>query len=221
MAKRMRASLYSVHPSVAYARTILGNLKGKTGRSLEEWVALVEAEGPRDESGRRTWLTKVHGLGGSTAWMVAEWSVGKGREGVDGEAYLAAAPGYVETMYAGGKAALRPLHEALIERARALGPDVRICPCETIVPLYRTHVFAEIRPTTRTRIDLGLALRHVSDPLTGRLLPTGGLEKKDRITHRIPVQSEADLDAELETWLRTAYELDAPGPPSRPRDRLS
>jgi hypothetical protein len=37
---------------------------------------------------------------------------------------------------------------------------------------------------------------------------TGGLAKKDRITHRIELQSPAEIDREVGKWLRTAYELD-------------
>jgi hypothetical protein len=69
------------------------------------------------------------------------------------------------------------------------------------------HVFAQIKPTTRTRIDLGLALGDT--PATGRLIDTGGFEKKDRITHRIPITSPAEIDDEVKRWLKTAYDRDA------------
>jgi len=116
-------------------------------------------------------------------------------------------------MYAGKKAALRPLHDRLIGLARKLGKDVRICPCQTIVPLYRDHVFAEIKPSTNSRIDLGLALaRFVQEKrgsLPARLIDTGGLAKKNRITHRIPIGDVSEFDDEVVRWLRTAYQLDA------------
>ena len=88
-----------------------------------------------------------------------------------------------------------------------LGKDVKICPCATIVPMYRKHVFAQIKPSTRTRIDLGFALKDMKP--VGRLVDTGGFAKKDRITHRIPITSLADIDAEVGRWLRRAYDLDA------------
>jgi predicted GTPase len=87
-----------------------------------------------------------------------------------------------------------------------MGSDVKVCPCQTIVPLYRNHVFAQIKPTTRTRIDLGLALKDTKVPK--RLIDTGGLAKKDRITHRIEITSLKDIDAEVKKWLKTAYEMD-------------
>ncbi|HEY0510752.1 MAG TPA: DUF5655 domain-containing protein [Thermoanaerobaculia bacterium] len=68
-------------------------------------------------------------------------------------------------------------------------------------------VFAQIKPTTRTRIDLGFALK--GTPATGRLIDTGGFARKDRITHRIPIASLAEIDGEVRRWLKVAYEMDA------------
>lgn len=205
---RTSRRLYAVHPSVAYGRSILDNLPAKTGRSLDEWIALLEAEAPAGEKERRAWLNAEHGIGGTTARMIAERSLGKGTEGTDDEAYLEAAAGYVEAMYGGPKEALRPVHDALVERARGLGPDVRICPCKTIVPLYRRHVFAEIKPATRIRVDLGLALEGTEEAPPERLIDTGGLAKGDRITHRIALGSVDEIDAEVDHWLGVAYRLD-------------
>jgi hypothetical protein len=101
---------------------------------------------------------------------------------------------------------LRPIFDALLKLGFSLGNDVKACPCKTIVPLYRKHVFAEIKPSTRTRIDLGFALKETL--AIGRLIDTGGFEKKDRITHRIPITSLADIDDEVQSWLKKAYEMD-------------
>ena len=109
-------------------------------------------------------------------------------------------------MFSGGKAALRPLYDELLQLGLGIGPDVKACPCKTIVPLYRHHVFAQIKPTTRTRIDLGFALG--ARKAEGRLIDTGGFAKKDRITHRIPISSATDIDDEVKRWLRLAYEED-------------
>jgi hypothetical protein len=68
-------------------------------------------------------------------------------------------------------------------------------------------VFAQIKPTTNTRIDFGLALGNRRTPK--RLINTGGYEKKDRITHRFEITRMSDVDDEVKRWLRTAYELDA------------
>jgi len=181
-------------------------LKEKTGRSLDEWLKLIKKSGPPSEKERREWLKTEHKLGTNTAWWLAERAEGKGGQSSDPEAYLRAAEQYVEDMFAGSKATLRPMYDALLELGLGLGKDVKACPCQTIVPLYRKHVFAQIKPATRTRIDLGFALG--ARPAEGRLINTGGYAKKDRITHRIPISSLSDIDSEVKQWLRLAYQED-------------
>jgi hypothetical protein len=207
MSRSSAPNPYSVHPGVLSTQTWIQALPEKTGRSLEEWIRFVQEEGPPTEQERRDWLKAEHKLGTNSAWWLAERSVGKGEEAGDPETYLAAALDYVDAMFAGPKAALRPIYEALLDLGRGMGPDVKACPCQTIVPLYRNHVFAQIKPTTKTRIDFGFALKDT--PASGRLIDTGGFAKKDRITHRIPITSVADIDDEVRRWLKKAYEMDA------------
>ena len=196
---------YDVHPSLCIYQNSLAALKQKTGRTLAEWVKFVNKEGPATEKERRAWLKEKHGMGMNYAWWIAEQSLGKGDDGTP-ETYLKNAEAYVEKMYSGAKEALRPIFDQLLVLGRSLGPDVKVCPCQTIVPLYRKHVFAQIKPTTRTRIDLGLALKDTKVPK--RLIDTGGLAKKDRITHWIEITSLKDVDEEVKKWLKTAYEMD-------------
>lgn len=205
---RSEKSIYGVHPGVALTRKWIEEVKGKTGRSIDEWIALVRKEGPKTEAGRRDWLKSKHKLGTNSAWWIAERAEGKGGDEDSDEKYLRAAAKYVEEQYAGKKEALRPIYENILELARELGSDVKACPCKTIVPLYRKHVFAQIKPTTRTRVDLGLALTHFKGKLPKRILDTGGLAKRDRITHRIELKTTAEIDDEVEKWLKTAYLLD-------------
>lgn len=204
-------SLYDVHPGVAMVQDWIQTLKPKTGRTLDEWMTWIHERGPADHKARRDWLKSEHGLGTNVAAWLAD-RADPSREGTwdeDPAAYLAAAAAYVEAMYSGKRASLRPIHDRLYTLARALGADVRVCPCRTIVPLYRNHVFAQIKPSTNTRVDLGLALAKHKGRLPRRLIDTGGKEKGDRITHRIALADVSGIDAEAERWLRTAYELDA------------
>lgn len=199
-------SIYGVHPGVAMVQKWVADLPQKTGRSLEQWIELVKREGPATEEKRREWLKKKHQLGTNSAWWIAERAAGKGSEDADPEAYLRAAEGYVEAMFDGKKAGLRPLYDKLLRLGLSLAPDVKACPGKTIVSLYRNHVFAQIKPTTNTRIDLGFALGKRKTPK--RLLNTGGHDKGDRITHRMEITKLSDIDDEMKRWLKTAFELD-------------
>jgi hypothetical protein len=197
---------YDVHPSIAYVQTVLANLAVKTGRTVDDWSDLLRRENPRDA---KAWL-KAQGLGGTQAGFVLQRATAEPGHAFDDtpEGYLAAAPGRVDAQYSGKKAALRPLFERIVALARGLGSDVKVCPCETIVPFYRNHVFAEVKPFA-SRLDLGFALGDpatVKDPGV-RLKDTGGFAKKDRITHKLEIVSEGDLKAAL-PWLKQAYERD-------------
>jgi hypothetical protein len=205
MAKRK--SLYGVHPGVQMVQKWIADLKEKTGRSLDEWMKLIERDGPDTEAERRDWLKSKHKLGTNSATWLAERSLGKGGDEDSPEAYLKAAERYVAEMFAGKKAGLTPIYDALLQLGLELAKDVKACPCKTIVPFYRNHVFAQIKPTTNTRIDLGFAMRDAK--AIGRLIDTGGFAKKDRITHRIPITRIEEIDGEVEHWLRVAYDLDA------------
>ena len=200
-------SIYGVHPGVVLTMKWVAELKAKTGRSLAEWIKLIRKEGPPTEQARRDWLKQEHGLGTNSAGWLAEQSVGKGKETSDPDAYLQAAEKYVEEMFAGKKEHLRPICEALLKLGLAMGKDTKACPCQTIVPLYRNHVFAQIKPTTRTRIDFGLALGDTKKT-PKRLIDTGGFAKKDRITHRFEITSLKDIDDEVKRWLKVAYDRD-------------
>jgi hypothetical protein len=203
--KAQTKSTFDVHPGVLMAQSIIAAMKEKTGRSLDEWLELVGNEGPATEKERREWLKAKHGLGTNYAGSIAEISVGKG-DLFSAEGYLRLAGQYVENLFAGPKAGLRPIYEALLAAGLKLGKDVRVCPCQTFVPLYRNHVFAQIKPTTRTRIDFSLALKDTKTPK--RLIDTGGFAKKDRITRRIEISSLGDIDDEVRRWMKVAYDMD-------------
>jgi hypothetical protein len=205
-------SLYSVHPSMQMVVDWVEQLPAKTGRSLEQWIKHIVKDGPKDEKARREWLAAKYEMGSNTAWWLAEKATHPGKIAEDTpEGYMKLAPGYVEAQYAGKKAALRPVYDRLLKLGLGVGTDAKACPCKTFVPLFRTYVFAQIKPTTNTRIDLGLALGKFTpeSKIPKRIIDTGGKAKKDRITHRIPISTVAEIDEFVEKWLRTAYELDA------------
>ena len=205
-AAKSASGLYSVHPSLGMVEKWKNELPQKTGRSLDGWVAFVKKAGPATERERREWLKKEHKLGTNSAWWIAERAEGKGAEEDSAEAYLEAAEKWVEAMFSGSRAALRPVYDQLLKVALSVGKDVKACPGRTIVALYRNHVFAQIKASTNTRIDMGLALGNMKTPK--RLIDTGGYQKKDRITRRIEVKSKAHIDEELRSWLKNAYEMD-------------
>lgn len=182
---------------------VLANLEAKSGHPPTHWIAVLREQFPEVAAGngvkrkdRIDWLKREHGLGHVTAAILVD----KATEPDDYEEPSDAA--LLEAQYAGAKAALRPIHDRLIELARGLGVDVRIEARQTYVSLARIHQFAVIQPSTRTRVDLGLKLGDT--PATDRLQPAGSFGSGNT-SHRVALTSPADVDAEVLGWLQDAY----------------
>lgn len=199
---------FDVHPGVAMVQKWVAELPEKTGRGFDEWTALVKKLKHPTAKEKREHLKTEYGLGTVAAGWLVEAADGTATWDADPESYLRAAELYVTAMYAGAKEHLFPIFEKLIDAGRTLGTDVLVCPCKTMVPLYRSRVFAEIKPTTRTRVDLSLALGEV--PESGVLkVNVQRVKKGDRLTHIIALESPKDVTAEVKKWLKMAYRKDA------------
>jgi predicted transport protein len=182
-------------PMIASRARALGE---RTGRSVEEWTALLDAELPGAPFADRTgWLVSEHGV-----------SSGDARTIVHLAAYLSRPPDdeMVVAQYAGPKATLRPIYDAVVEAVLALGDDVEIAPRRTYVTLARARQFGVVQASTRTRVDLGLRLD--GEPPTDRLTPAGSFGSGS-ITHRVALASVADVDDAVRAWLRQAYDAAA------------
>src|SRR5579859_2461140 len=135
MAKtKKKKSIYGVHPGVQMMADWIADLQARSGKSLEEWVAVIKRDGPNDVKACREWLKATHGFGINAARWLTDRAHGKALDDNPDE-YLKQAAKYVTDMYASGKAGLKPIHDAILDAAAELGDDVKACPCQTVVPL--------------------------------------------------------------------------------------
>lgn len=176
------------------AASMIANLKEKTGRTLEEWRAVVNNSGAVKHGEIVRFLKEKHGVGHGFANLVAHKALKSDAGSVSETTDLVAA------QYAGAKAGLKPVYDALIKAAKACGP-VEIAPKKAYVSLRRSKQFAIIQPSTKTRVDLGLNLK--GEPPTDRLEKSGSFNAM--VTHRIRLESPAEVDAEVKTWIRKAW----------------
>lgn len=198
---------YDVHPGVEMMREWLSTIEQKTGKNIAAWTRVAKSAKKEKQNETAAWLKSEHKLPTMTAWHIAAHSHGEPLE-ADADEYLAQAQKYIEAMYE-HKQSLLPIHHAIVTLVRSSGYEIKICPCKTIVPIYREHVIAQIKPTTKTRIDFGLCLKHVTKCLPAYVIDTGGLAKKDRITHRIELGRVEDVDSRLEEWFKVAWDGDS------------
>ncbi|KGJ97367.1 DUF4287 domain-containing protein [Colwellia psychrerythraea] len=172
-------------------QTMINNMPEKTGKTLAEWLKILDKENVEKHAVAVTFLKTTHGVSHGFANTIVTLSKQKNELPED----------LVANQYK-GKESLKALYEMLISTVETFGDDVVITPKKASVSLIRKKQFALIKPATKTRIDLGLKLQGVE--VQGRLEGSGPFGTM--CTHRIQLQSIADIDNEVIKWLLTAYE---------------
>lgn len=85
---------------------------------------------------------------------------------------------------------------------KSIGDDVDISARKTYVTIRRSKQFSIFKPSTKDRLDVGLVLK--GEPETDRL--QSGKQFSGMMTHCVAVQSKSDINNELKSWLKQAYE---------------
>lgn len=175
-------------------RNMIRNLEDKTGRSLADWAALARGSGHEKHGQIVTWLKGEHGLGHGYANLVALES--RGALSLDAPADDALA-----AVFAGDKADLRPLYDAIETWVKTLG-EVEVSPKKANVSLRRSKQFALVQPSTKTRMDLGIQLKGVAP--SGKLEASGSWNSM--VSHRVRLETAADFDDAVKAWLKAAWD---------------
>ena len=171
--------------------TMLANIPEKTGKPLDDWIKLIKASGLTKHGEIMKLLKSEHGVTHGFANLITA----KARE----TGAPASEDDLIASQYSGAKAALRPLHDTIRDYALSLGNDVEVAPKKASVSLRRKKQFALITPATKTRIDLGLALK--GEDASGRLETFNAM-----CSHRVRLETEADFGADVKAWMKLAYE---------------
>jgi Domain of unknown function (DUF5655)/Domain of unknown function (DUF4287) len=176
--------------------SLIRNLEAKTGKTIDAWVGIARAAGLSKHGQLVSFLKKDHGLTHGYANQIAQRALAAP------DAPSALSEDLVAAQYAGAKAALRPVYQALVDAVRAFGADVELAPKKAYVSLRRSKQFGLIQPSTADRVDVGLVLKGVKP--AGRLEAAGSFNAM--VTHRVRLQTATDVDRELIAWLRAAYD---------------
>lgn len=175
--------------------TMIENLHKNTGKTLEQWIEIVQKSGHSKHGEIIKFLKENHGFTHGFANLVAHKAKGSDAGSAANTDDL------IEKQYA-GKESLRPFYDQLIENIKTFGADVEIAPKNAYVSLRRKKQFALIQPSTKTRLDIGLNLKG-QEP-AGKLEAGGSWNAM--CTHRIRIETTEDLDSAVVNWLRMAYE---------------
>ena len=183
----------------------LDNIRAKTGKGPEEFHALAQARGLLapgvKASAVAAWLKADFGLGQGHAMAIYEsW-----RRGPDGA--RPSADARLDKLFSGGRAHWRGAFEDLLAEARGFGGgEVAASAADKYVSLNRDgKKFALLQPGAAV-LDLGFRVPGAAP--TARVAAAGGWNPM--VTHRARVAAAGEIDAELRSWLRRAYEAVKP-----------
>jgi len=171
------------------------NIAEKTGRSVSEWIRLVRNTTLAKHGEIVKFLKTDHGFTHGYANLVAHGALKSSAE-------HHADDDLVDTQYSGPKAELRPIYEKILQTVKAFGSDLEISPKKTYVSLRRKKQFALIQPSTKTRVDLGINIK--GKPAEGKLEASGSFNTM--VSHRVRLSAGDDVDAEVLSWLKEAYD---------------
>lgn len=175
--------------------TMVSNLHKNTGKTLDEWIAIVSKEKFSKHGEVISFLKEKHGLTYGYANLVAHKLKGSDSGSAENKDDL------IEKQYK-GKEHYRPLYDRLLAEILMFGNDIEVAPKNAYVSLRRKKQFAMLQPATKTRFEVSLNLKGHE--------PQGRLEavtaSNAMCSHRIKLTDVAEIDREVIDWLRLAYE---------------
>ena len=135
------------------AAAMLANLKEKTGKTIEQWLKIVDKTKLAKHGEIVKHLKSEHGVTHGYANMIAHQALHRDSPATSGDDLVAA-------QYSGGKADLKPIYDKLAKAVQKFGKDVELAPKKAYVSLRRSKQFGLIQPSTKTRIDVFAELLH-------------------------------------------------------------
>ena len=183
-------------------------LQARTGQGVAAWndrVAAAPLQDRADEPALRKWLSANGVTGYAQALLVWETFGYPGFLVADAEELIG-------KQYA-DRPHLRPVFDAVLAALPALPGPVTVQARGTLVSLVSPRrTFAVLKPTTKSRVDLGLRL-DTTQP-EGRIQPARNL---GMATVRIPLTTPGEVDEEVRAWLAKAYDQNTAPPTGKPR----
>ena len=174
--------------------TQLANIEQRTGKTQKQLFQLLSKSGLQKHGEMVAMLKKELHMGHGDANTVVHLF-----RKADAPAGSSAADP-LDAIYAGAKAPLRPLHEALLAKIGKFGA-FEVAPKKAYVSLRRAKQFAMVGPGSKGRLEVGVNMKDVEG--TERLVaqkPGGMCQFKVWLT------DPKEIDKELLGWLRRAFD---------------
>lgn len=175
-------------------RTMIENLHKNTGKTLENWIEIVNKENLPKHGEIIKYLKEKHGLTHGFANLIALKSRGTDAGSANNQDDL------IKKQYL-GKEHFKPIYDKLISEILAFGKDIEIAPKNNYVSLRRKKQFAILIPATKTRFEIGVNLKGIE--------PKGRLETEKpnaMCSHKINIADIKDIDKEVFEWIKASYD---------------
>jgi hypothetical protein len=174
----------------------IDNVKAKTGETPEDFAKLAAKSGLTKHGEIVTWLKRDFALGHGHATAIAGVVLKAGAPKAAPEDKLAA-------LFSGRKADWHAPCAKLIAQIVKFGSDVTVAAGGTYINLLRGgKKFGIIQPSSADRLDIGIKLK--GKDFGGRFESAGVWNAM--VTHRVRIADPKEIDSEVLSWLRNAYD---------------
>lgn len=179
----------------AATETMINNLHKNTGKTLAEWVSIVQQKKFAKHGEIMNFLKEAHGFTHGFANLVALKAKGSDAGSVDDKESL------VQKQYE-GKELLKPIYDKLLAAVLGFGDDVELAPKMAYVSLRRKKQFGCLQPATKTRLEVGLNLKGVA----GQGILEEVKAANAMFSHKIKLSDVDEVNKDVTNWLKKAYE---------------
>jgi predicted transport protein len=171
---------------------ILRNLEEKTGKTLEQWLTILEKSKLTDKKPAMDFMKNTHGIGHLQAQMIFER--------FSGQAAYENTADLIPALF--NSADLMKAYKKIETAVLKIGSDIRIQPCKTYVPFYRKNQFALVKVSKDKKIVIGVNLDDDFKHSRFKRSKAGGSE---RINFQTTLETIADFDKEIIEVITSAY----------------
>jgi hypothetical protein len=173
----------------------LDTVKKKTGKTPDDFKKLAQ------EKGLDTYKAVV-------AWLKTDFELGHGHANaiahviLEGDKPKETDEEGIAKHFSGAKASWRKPYDDLLEKVNQFGNDIRVAPTSTYLSLLRKDKKFAVVQIGGKRMDIGIKLK--GTPVEGRFEESGAWNSM--VTHRVQIDDPKQIDAEIMSWLRKAYD---------------
>ena len=176
-------------------QTMYDNIAKKTGKTVDEWITIVQQQKLQKHGEMMKFLKEEHGFTHGYANMVAIKVTGTDARDVENKDDL------IDKQYK-GKEHFKPLYDKLMNQIKSFGPDVEVAPKNAYVSLRRKKQFATLQPASKTRFEIGINLKGEEGNAVLKPITTANA----MCSYKIELANEADLSADILNWIKKAYD---------------